>query len=212
LPISLSSQQAQSVIPETLVWDGVRLATIRNMVDSIALQSALVLTCRQALNRVGIVIHNTFQDEEDEFQHRLGVLFADNDVRLPEIITESTRHIKACVRKVQGVAGLAQLNQLRIADQTFESNVAKSIKDVLVDNNPILNLFIKRIYKLLLRGLLAQPYAGKLPSYSLQSRAQERAIGALIQEASLLFNHTMRIHAALYSSILGSETIRTVLA
>ena len=52
--------------------------------------------------------------------------------------------------------------------KTFEN----SLKQSLAHSNPVLLLFIKRIYKVLVKGILHLPYQDILPQFSLHSRSQ----------------------------------------
>lgn len=84
----------------------------------------------------------------------------------------------------------------------LQSRAEKMVRDVTSAQNPILALFAKRVYKILLRALLGKPFVSKLASYSLQSKGQERNLSRLIDLATKLFQHTMKVHGDLYKALL----------
>lgn len=63
---------APYLIPETLEWDAKRLAELRDLIDTIALECGITLSVRQLLQQRYRIAHR--EDEEVELQHRLDVL------------------------------------------------------------------------------------------------------------------------------------------
>jgi len=92
---------------------------------------------------------------------------------------------------------------LTINKQELHEYILKSVKDIIGIDNPVLKLFTKRIYKLILRGILGQNYQHLLPSYSLQSPAHQSNIQELISKSIILFNHNYSIHFDLYNDIIA---------
>jgi len=81
--------------------------------------------------------------------------------------------------------------------------VEKLLRDVVVtDQSPVLQLFSKRLYRILLRVCLQKPFVHKLAPYSLQSKAQERNLARLIELTTKLFQHTIAVHGDMYTEIL----------
>jgi hypothetical protein len=82
--------------------------------------------------------------------------------------------------------------------------VERTVREVVAPGNAVLTLFTKRVYKILLRVMLNQPYAEKLQSYSLQSRGQERNLTQCIDSVARLFAHSMSVHGELYAAVIGT--------
>jgi hypothetical protein len=80
----------------------------------------------------------------------------------------------------------------------------KAIRDVVSEGNPVLALFTKRVYKVLLRAMLEKPYLQKLSSYSLQSKGQERNFSRLMEITTKLFNHTIKVHGDIYRALVST--------
>lgn len=74
MPVRLDtpSPLIHATLPETLAWDAKRLAEARDLIDTIALESGIVLSLRQILHQRYRIAHR--EDEEMELQHRLDVL------------------------------------------------------------------------------------------------------------------------------------------
>jgi T-complex protein 11 len=88
----------------------------------------------------------------------------------------------------------------------WEEALEKSLKNVLADGNPVLHLFTKRIYKVLLRAMLGQPYLAKLPSLSLHAKGIQRNMSELIARAVKLFTVHSGVYEEVYSMIFASYT------
>jgi hypothetical protein len=93
--------------------------------------------------------------------------------------------------------------------QEIHERVSKGLKDVVAHGNPVLSLFSKRVYKVLLRAMLGQGFKHLLPSYSLQSPAQQRNLSLLIQSVCRLFAHTMKVHRDVYLVVIGRAVAST---
>ena len=90
-----------------------------------------------------------------------------------------------------------------INKQELHEYILKTIKDCIAVDNPVLKLFTKRVYKLILRGILGQNYQHLLSSYSLQSIGHQSNIEELIKKCSILFNHNYSIYYELYNDIIA---------
>jgi hypothetical protein len=168
---------------------------------------------------------------EVELQHRLDVLLTEKDTSMASITVEVGRHVQEALHKfreahaaasagLRGGAGngpgsprgtTAALSAVPSTHPALvggdvpevQERVAKALKDVVAQGNPVLALFSKRVYKVVLRAMLGKGYKHLLVSYSLQSPAQQRNLTQLLQSASRLFSHTMSVHRDVYTVILG---------
>ena len=84
----------------------------------------------------------------------------------------------------------------------LQERVEKTLTDVVAPGNPVLTLFTKRIYKILLRVMLGQSITERLTQYSLNSKGQERNITHLLDSMVRLFNHNYNVHGDLYGDII----------
>ena len=91
----------------------------------------------------------------------------------------------------------------------FEEILEKSLKNVLAEGNPVLQLFTRRIYKVLLRALLNQPYVSRLPSLSLHAKGIQRNLSELIARTVKLFIFHNSVYEDVYSMIFASNTFQT---
>lgn len=226
LPFRLDSPEASRALPETLLWDATRLAAMRDLVDRISLECSLVIACKQVMGRYQLPAWCSDPAAEVELQHRLDVLLTEKDTSLASITTEVVRYVQEALHKFRE----AQLTNsptlpgsprataaLRTAStshpalvggdsQEVHERVSKALKDVVAQGNPVLALFNKRVYKVLLRAMLGQGFKHLLASYSLQSPAQQRNLAQLLQSACRLFGHTMSIHREVYTAIIARAT------
>ena len=223
LPVRLDSIEAAHLIPETLVWDAPRLAAMRDLVDRIALECSLVIACKQVMARYQLPTWCSEPSAEVELQHRLDVLLTESDTSMASITAEVVRYIQEAIQKFRhaqsttsssnsssrsastSTAATTATHPALIGGDLAEitERVSKGLKDVVAHGNPVLTLFSKRVYKVLLRSMLGQGYKHLLPAYSLHSTAQQRNLTQLLQSTTRLFIHTMRIHREIYTVIIG---------
>lgn len=228
LPVRLDTPEAARVLPETLAWDAARLATMRDLVDRIALECSIVIACKQVMARYQLPAWCSDAHAEVELQHRLDVLLTEKDTSMSSITVEVGRHVQEALHKFReahamasmrgslGGAGSPRGTTAALAAvpnthpalvggdaQEVHERVSKALKDVVAQGNPVLALFSKRVYKVLLRAMLNKGYKHLLVSYSLQSPAQQRNLTQLLQSANRLFAHTMGVHRDVYTVILG---------
>jgi hypothetical protein len=95
-------------------------------------------------------------------------------------------------------------NLLDYDETELYKKIEKTLQDTITINNPVLLLFSKRLYKVLFRLFVGQPYLQKLTSFSLNIKGQERNIQILIEKTSTLFNHTFAIYSKMYYAIIHS--------
>ena len=228
LPVRLDTPEALYVLPETLMWDAGRLATMRDLVDRIALECSLVIATKQVIGRYQLPPWCSDPHAEVELQHRLDVLLSEKDTSLASITVEVSRYVQEALHKFReahatavltrgnGGVNAAGVNMTALASvphthpaliggdtQEVHERVTKALKDVVAQGNPVLALFSKRVYKVLLRAMLGKEYKYLLPTYSLHSPAQQRNLSQLLLSASRLFSHTMGVHRDIYTVILG---------
>lgn len=238
---SASQWQYHRLIPETFSFDLTRLAKLRDLIDSIALESALLITTRQLLaSRFRIMPKEA---EEIELAHRLDVLLGQQDVQSSFLSAEIVKFITSVVetRRKESSSSLSSsgnaspvprmmsqssspattpsspavtgnAQSFLFDEQELVGKVEVAIKEVVSPGNAVLALFTKRVYKILLRGLLNQPYLPKLAAYSLHHKSQERNISKLIELGKRLFTHNLKIHEELYQNILLAYLASTSMA
>jgi hypothetical protein len=103
---------------------------------------------------------------------------------------------------------------------TDETLLSQTIKQHLKPTSPILLLYQKRIYKLLVYAFLSSASASSpsqpqsLPhdqlmrlvtAYSLQSKGQLAHVKETLKKAKLIFEHNLMVFGALYSAILRAK-------
>lgn len=93
----------------------------------------------------------------------------------------------------------------------WEEVLEKSLRNVLAEGNPVLALFTKRVYKVLLRAILNQPYAAKLPSFSLHAKGIQKNLGELITRAVKLFDIHIAEYGEVYATIFYHPTVQNYL-
>lgn len=256
---------APYLIPETLEWDGKRLAELRDLIDTIALECGITLSVRQLLQQRYRIAHR--EDEEVELQHRLDVLLrsggtdvddADGGensaggesslsssssapVSMQNLITEVVRYVEYAIYRNREVmssgassplfhpAGSSTASVSLSASSSSSSSsstavlgatnaaqllphydvrevtalVEKLLREVVVhEQSPVLQLFLKRLYRVLMRACLGQPYMHKLASFSLQSKAQERNLARMVDLGTKLCAHTVAVHGGIYREVL----------
>ncbi len=98
----------------------------------------------------------------ESLHHRLDALLREPSISMSRIVAESVRHFKQLVGK----------NLQSIASVDWEGELSRSIHRVVMEGNPVMSLFFKRICKILLCGLLNVNYRLKLPAFSLNSTQQ----------------------------------------
>lgn len=156
---------------------------------------------------------------------RLDILLKQKDANISSLTIEIVRHVENCLLKKQNsqsVSTSSYQNNLKqisslptitssssssevvsINKQELHENILQTIKDCIDVDNPVLKLFTKRVYKLILRGILGQNYQHLLSSYSLQSIGHKSNIEELIKKCSILFNHNYSIFYELYNDIIA---------
>lgn len=257
-PIRLDTPAAaQWLLPETLRWDGKRLADLRDLVDLIALESALVFSTRQLLARYKLVPRDS---EETQLQHRVDVLLQDaltntanessshgtvdgqssttsTGVNSDSLVQEVVAYVQYAWHRTSSSSSssssslsssstaaamhsndpqnpLARFQREPVGTSTVSSPGYFDLQElqtraraliqetILSPQSPVLLLFTKRVYKVLLRACLHQPVTPqKLKSYSLQSAAQERNLSRLLEQGQRLCTHTLAVHGPVYVSI-----------
>eukprot|EP00428_Durinskia_dybowskii_P075315 CAMPEP_0170400786 /NCGR_PEP_ID=MMETSP0117_2-20130122/24677_1 /TAXON_ID=400756 /ORGANISM="Durinskia baltica, Strain CSIRO CS-38" /LENGTH=1002 /DNA_ID=CAMNT_0010657545 /DNA_START=260 /DNA_END=3268 /DNA_ORIENTATION=+ len=232
LPVRLDSPEATGVVPETLAWDSSRLAAMRDLVDRIALECSLVIACKQVMARYQLPAWCSDPNSEVELQHRLDVLLTESDTSMASITAEVSRYVQEALHKFRQahlsatsgstaaymlggsnsprtLAAIPHTHPALVGGDPEEvhERVSKGLKDVVAHGNPVLTLFSKRVYKVLLRAMLGQGFKHLLTSYSLQSPAQQRNLSQLVQSVCRLFAHTMRVHKDVYTVVIGRAVV-----
>lgn len=198
------------VLPETFHFDAKRLSIMRDIIDRIALVSSIMIVTRQLIAKYFIPPWCIESTLEIELQQRLDVLLSQNDVNMTSLTIEIVRYIQQCYQILkdsplyhQQPQQIINTNDTIMNTQELHEKVNKTLNDTISKDNPILNLFTKRVYKLLFRVILGQNYIHLLSSYSLQSPAHQNNINTLLTTASKLFKHNVIIHRDLYCDIIA---------
>jgi hypothetical protein len=93
----------------------------------------------------------------------------------------------------------------------WEKQLETSLRNCIAANNPVLLLFTKRLYKILLRCLLGQPFINRLPSYSLQAPGLQSNMGLLLGQTMKLFKIHLIVNRDIYGLILSSDMFQQTL-
>jgi hypothetical protein len=255
LPFRLDSPSATPFIPEMLVFDTKRLASVRDIIDKIVLENSLLMMIKQTAASQHKIMLN--ENEEMEFLYRIDVILSQLDFTIDHVIDECYRFLLSIImiRKrhitnphqmmmkpsssssssllsstfqqnrgsktnlsstPEGGSGSPRYSDLlsetiQENDDSNESDaiskelrnsLEKSTKDIIKEGNPVLQLFTKRIYKLLIRVLLDKPYQQKLKQFSLQSKGHEKNFHSLFSSLKALFHHNYKVFGSLYSMII----------
>lgn len=221
-PYRLDSMDVNGSIPETLLFERNRLSKIRDDIDVLALQLAFVICVKQILAKPRTQVTssslspcspNNYKggvvltpEEENEFQRRLNILLRDGDVSLASIVTEVTNSgiIKVLTRAKGDSCTPAIVSQ-------WEEEVKKEVKAIIDPGNPILVLFTKRVYKVMYRVLLDQPYEVKLGQYSMNSNQTKINLAQITKEISTVFTLHTKLFTPIYTSILVSNSLQSAL-
>jgi hypothetical protein len=222
-PFALLSSQGSEVLPETLQWDVERLSFLRQQIDTLAVSSTLLLTTKQFL-----LLRRCRINSEDEvsFYFKLNELLKSDHVTRLHLIEEIKLFILSQFSSQSQAPSLpypflpspslpsTSLSSPSLSllsppsplylSKEIEISLQNSIQQSLLSTSPILQLFTKRIYKLLTRGLLSLSFQELLPAYSLQSKQQSQEIRSLILQAKRIFDHSILIFGPFYSAILRS--------
>lgn len=191
----LDSIEGLSTLPETLGWDASRLSKFRDDIDIIALELTIAIVLKQTIARYSITLS---EEDEIEFQTRLDVILREPDVKTQFIITESFRIAKNGAEKMKGKT----INFIEL-----EENIAKALKNVINLENPVILLFSKRIYKVILKAILKQPYLASLKQFSLNGKIQEKNLGNIMKAIVIYFDKHINIHEKIYAALLNDDDL-----
>jgi hypothetical protein len=239
LPYRLDSPMVvqNQLLPETFQFDQTRLAKIRDLIDKITIENALLIMTKQFLSsQYRILFH---ENEEMEFIYRMDVILSQQDFTILHVSQEILRFTVSLImirKESLGNSpsgqhqGTQQSSSISPAPSTsanssvpsayalggevnmhdLEEKISKMVKDIIKEDNPILELFQKRIYKLLLRALLAKPFQQKLKQYSLHSKGNEKNFHQLFSSINHLFQHNYRVYYQVYQ-IIFLNGVRSIL-
>ena len=101
---------------------------------------------KQTIARYSITLS---EDDEIDFQTRLDVILREPDIRTSLIVTEAFRAAKNNAEKIKGKI----INYVQL-----EEDIEKGLKNVINLENPVIILFGKRIFKVIMKAILKQPY------------------------------------------------------
>lgn len=201
----------QRVLPETLYFDTKRLSLIRDLIDKIVLENSLLVTMKQLLSQKYKIMLS--ENEGSEFIHRVDVLLSQQDLSQSFIYTECLRFAQSLIfvreqhqqhtHSLRSIA-VEEHVQPRVLESDLGELLGRSISDVVKEGNPVLQLFQKRIYKLLFRVILEKPHQLKLRQYSLQAKGLERNLHQLFNLSKALFRHNLHVYFPVYQIVLST--------
>ena len=136
------------------------------------------------------------------------------------LIVEAVRYVEQLVERVvrdsfEGSGAGAGAESL-LSDDSWKLVLRKTIESNTAANSPVMELFVKRSYELMMRGLIpslsssssgacvASDLAPTLSKFSMHSAQQASAVKALVDKARRLLSHHVRVHGGTYSTMLQS--------
>jgi hypothetical protein len=210
LPVRLNNFDALYFVPETLLWDVDRLALVRDYVDRISLECSILIAAKQVLALFKLPQWCSNRAADEELQSRLDVLVTEKDSSLPSVVSEVVRFVIDSIEKFKesfsksDIIAIESHPALQASNEEIIERVSKAVKDVVSPGNPVLALFTRRLYKILLRSMLNLDVESVLVSYSLNAAAQKRNIKYMTQIASNVFRHSIAVHIEFYRFIIFS--------
>lgn len=212
LPARLDTRQAASLIPETLLWDAKRLAVIRDEMDRVVVLNALAITSKQHMSQLCATLPGAIRggvvcspDQEEEFLRRLDILLHETDCSLPQLFTETRRHVKDCIASRFGQAGT--LDHLP-AGADWETQLEAGVKGALMEKSAVLGLFTKRVVKIMLAAALRLPWKPKLTKFSMSNKIIEAKLSRLVGLFQATLASTLSCYGDVYAWVLESESVR----
>ena len=237
VPIRLNVYPA---LPEVYAFDGQRLSEIRDDIDIIVLLASIGISIKQIVVslrpsiQMGSSGGRDAKNSEETLFHRLDILVRQHvsgeGVKLIDsLITEATRYVEqllernvrdsleGAVESRVGASGRVEATIMHISSGTgkycgdsWKFALRKAIENNTTSTSPVMGLFAKRVYELLMRGLIpvftsssTSPALGPIMSkYSMQSAQQASAMRTLIDRSKLLLNHHTKVHSSTYSTML----------
>ena len=187
----LDSAQGLKIVPEMFLRDVTKLALLRDDIDVLALISTLLIALRQTLHKFHIQMQ---PEEETSLVTRIVALIQTSNVILTDIISEGQLTVQR-LAKSRNV-------DLR-GDESWKDGLKLALSDTVTEDNAVRNLYMKRIYRLILRSILGHSYHERLLSYSLASSSQVKLVSSLLNHAKRIFSFHMHID-------LNREIYRTV--
>jgi hypothetical protein len=200
VPVRLDTPEAsRGVVPEILQYDAGRLASIRDDLDVIALLATLMITLKQCMHTLKQKTPSntfTFDDADlNELHSRLDALLRNHQVTMPDVTKEIVRFVRYCASR-HGVSssGLAA---------GWETTLEHALTSAVKKESPMISLFSKRLFKVLLRGLGKKPYSNVLTTFSLNSVNMQRAIQDVLTKAESVLALNLHVNAVIYKWIYG---------
>jgi hypothetical protein len=214
LPARLDTRQAASFIPETLLWDAKRLAVIRDEMDCVVVLNALAITSKQHMTQLCATLPGATRggvvcspEQEEEFLRRLDILLHETDCSLPQLFTETRRHVKACIESRFGQA----LDCLPTGAD-WETQLEAGVKGALMEKSAVLGLFTKRVVKIMLAAALRLPWKPKLIKFSMANKIIESKLSRLGERLQATLVNTLSCYGDVYTWVLESDSVRQAVA
>lgn len=164
-PFDFGAPQNASFLPMTFVYDGARLRNIRNDIDALALMSTLVISVRQTILSLRIPLTSK---NETELQILLTKALRDKAINFIYLVDE----VKSFVYSVWDRRYVAEEAPRADLPEHWEGTLVQAIQRCVTKDNAVLDLFTKRVHKVMMLGLLGRPYEDKLSGWSMNSKTQ----------------------------------------
>ncbi len=205
MPVRLSMYPE---LPEVYCFDGQRLSEIRDDIDSIVLLACIGISIKQIVYSLKpLQLSNPIEAKEMEeaLFYRLDTLLRQSGAKVLEsLCVEATRYVENLAERrvrnaLDGGGSTASLSD------AWKNGLRKAIEANTVASSPIMTLFMKRAYELVLRGLLGvnnNSIEPTLQKYSMRTSQQASAVRGVIDKTKLLLGHHAKVHKNTYTCLL----------
>ena len=192
--VDLSSYPGNQLLPETFLWDGVRLRNLKNEIDSLVLVSTLLISFRSYL--LSMKTRATLE-QEVTFQDMLYEEMRDDTVSLTGVVTTAQNFVRKNVH-------------MQVQSAEWEKELEESLKKCVSNKSPVFSLFLKRVHIILIKSLLDMPFTDLLTRFSMNSRPQLQQLKNVINLAKNLFVHNYNAFGEIYNNILRCRLQRDI--
>lgn len=145
LPKRLDGQEGAAVLPETMAWDGKRLAAVRDSMDRVVLVATLLVIARQVLSQKRVI---PSEEVVAGLKGKLDWLLQQPNTRLPNLQRAvQDAAASACTAAAAGQGGAGEA-AMALEPELVES-LAAMVSSAADPRNSVFALFTKRAYGLL---------------------------------------------------------------
>jgi len=201
-PVRWDSSMAAQVIPETLSWDGPRLAKIRDAMDRIILVASIIVAFQQVLSMYPTV--NANADVLDDLRRKLNWLLTQPETRLASLQHAAVQALEDSARRSSSQA---------LPAESVES-LKRLVSKATDPSNTIFSLFTKRAYQILLA--MATTEESARVAQTLDSHLGPSGLASfrdVLLEAGRLMNrliqHQVAVHLPKYAEFIRQAATST---